>query len=76
MTAQDDRVAVGAGVVGRPRGLRAGGFILRSGRVSEGRRRCSGKGAVAASRSGALGAGRGGVEAEAGWEGVGDRSRS
>jgi hypothetical protein len=73
MSAQDDRVAVEAGVVGRPRGLRAGGFILRPGRISEGR---SGKGAVAASRSGALGAGRGGVEAEAGWEGVGNRSRS
>jgi hypothetical protein len=31
---------------------------------------------VAASRSGAPGAGRCGVEAETGWEGVGDRSRS
>jgi hypothetical protein len=36
MPAQTDRVAVGAGVVGRPRGLRAGRFILRrGGRIGE-----------------------------------------
>jgi hypothetical protein len=71
MSAQADRVAVRAGVVGRTRGLRAGGCILQRGHIGEGRKQGSGKGRR-------RGGGGGGIEEWGArcwqmWSGGGDR---